>query len=213
MLQYTTIPVTAFSQNCTILWCDQTRQGVIVDPGGDIDLIEQCLTQQAIQPVSLLLTHAHLDHVGGSVELARRHALPIKGPHSDDRFWLESLPQQCILFGFPQSPVFMPDQWLQDGDEITFGQEKLTVRHCPGHTPGHVIFFHAATRLALVGDVLFKGSIGRTDFPKGDYRQLIHSIREYLFPLGDDVTFIPGHGPESTFGHERQHNPFVRDML
>ena len=210
-LQYTVIPVTPFQQNCSVLWCTHTREAVIVDPGGDLARIERCLAGEKLTPVRILLTHAHLDHVGGAAELAEHHDVPITGPHPEDRFWLDLLPDQCSLFGFPDCPPFLPDQWLHEGDSIRFGQETLAVRHCPGHTPGHVIFFHADSKLAVVGDVLFKGSIGRTDFPRGNHRQLLQSIREGLFTLGDDVLFIPGHGPLSTLGEERHHNPFVAE--
>lgn len=212
-MQYIIIPVTPFQQNCTVLWCETTQQAAIVDPGGEAGRIIQTVTQRQLTPVKILLTHGHLDHVGATLELAEHYSIPVIGPHPDDQFWLDGIDQQCRMFGFPPHPSFTPDQWLKQGDSVAFGQETLSVYHCPGHTPGHVIFFHSADRLALVGDVLFQGSIGRTDFPKGDHATLIHSIRERLWPLGDDVRFIPGHGPMSSFGAERRSNPYVMDNL
>lgn len=212
-MQILTIPVTPFQQNCALLWCGQTLQAAIVDPGGDVDLILEAVEETKVQPVKILLTHGHLDHVGATAELAAHFGIPIEGPHSDERYLLEQLPQQCVMFGFPQVPTFLPDRWLAHGDTVRFGDVELEVLHCPGHTPGHVVFFHRAGRLALVGDVLFRGSIGRTDLPRGNYAQLIDSIRNRLWPLGNDVSFIPGHGPGSTIGTERRGNPFVADQL
>ncbi|ASP38369.1 hypothetical protein CHH28_06605 [Bacterioplanes sanyensis] len=210
-LQTHILPVTPFAQNCTILVCSETQQAAVVDPGGEVDRIIAKLQQLEVNAVKILLTHAHIDHAGGTHELAQRLQLPIIGPHQGDRFWIDGLPQQSAMFGFPAVEVFEPDQWLQHGDEIQLGNVQLQVLHTPGHTPGHVVFYSADDKLALVGDVLFNGSIGRTDFPQGNHGELIASIRERLFPLGDDITFICGHGPNSTFGHERQHNPFVSD--
>jgi len=210
-LTYRVIPVTAFAQNCTIFMCDETNKAAIIDPGGDVAKIEAALEEMGAEAEKILLTHGHLDHVGATAELASKHQLPIIGPHKDDAFWLEALPQQIQMFGFPPVEGFSPDQWLNDGDKVTVGNMTLEVIHAPGHTPGHVIFYHPQQQLAQVGDVLFNGSIGRTDFPKGNHPDLIHSIREKLFPLGDEVRFVPGHGPESTFGQERKTNPFVAD--
>jgi len=212
-MQTLTIPVTPFQQNCTLLWCGQTLEAAVVDPGGDPGLILKAVEKTGVKLVKILLTHGHLDHVGATAELAARFDIPIEGPHRDERYLLEQIPQQCVMFGFPPAQSFFPNRWLAQGDIVRFGRQELEVLHCPGHTPGHVVFFHRAGRLALVGDVLFKGSIGRTDFPRGDHDQLISSIRDRLWPLGDDVSFIPGHGPRSTIGAERRGNPFVGDRV
>jgi glyoxylase-like metal-dependent hydrolase (beta-lactamase superfamily II) len=210
-MKFAIVPVTPYEQNCSILWCEETRQGAVVDPGGDLPRILGAAEQNGVELVKILLTHGHIDHAGGAAELARRTGLPIEGPHPEERFWIDALPQQSAMFGFARVSAFTPDRWLQQGDSVRFGKVELAVLHCPGHTPGHVVFFDPASRLAIVGDVLFQGSIGRTDFPRGDYDTLIRSIRERLWPLGDDVAFLPGHGPMSTFGRERLTNPFVGD--
>lgn len=206
-----TVPVTSFAQNCTILVCRQTNKATIVDPGGDLDRINAVLTELNATPDQILLTHAHIDHAGGTAELARQHQLPIIGPHQDDDFWIQSLPQQSAMFGFPSAESFTPTRWLNDGDTVNVGHVELLAIHCPGHTPGHIVFYQSELKLALVGDVIFNGSIGRTDFPRGNHQQLVDSIRQKLFTLGDDIEFICGHGPNSTFGHERHNNPFVAD--
>ena len=210
-LKYKIVPVTPFEQNCTLLWCTETHKAAVVDPGGDLDRILAAAEDEGVILEKVLLTHAHIDHAGGTAELAKSAGLPIEGPHKDDNFWIQGLAMQAQMFGFPAPEVFTPNRWLEDGDTVTVGNETLEVLHTPGHTPGHVVFFHRGSKLAQVGDLLFNGSIGRTDFPKGDYNTLIHSIREKLFPLGDDVSFICGHGPMSTFGQERATNPFVSD--
>jgi glyoxylase-like metal-dependent hydrolase (beta-lactamase superfamily II) len=210
-MRYLIIPVTPFEQNCTLLWCEQSRQAAIVDPGGDIERIRSAIARHGLLPVKILLTHGHIDHAGGTAALAEQLDIPVEGPHRDDGFLLDNLPEQGRMFGLPQSGTFEPDRWLEQDDRVQIGTEELEVLHCPGHTPGHLVFFHRPGKLALVGDVLFRGSIGRTDFPRGDYPSLIRSIKERLWPLGNDVRFIPGHGPESTFGEERRSNPFVGD--
>ena len=208
-MRYAIIPVTPFEQNCTIFWCDKTRQAAVIDPGGDIDRILAALKQEGLTLAKILVTHGHIDHAGGVAELVALTGVPIEGPHEEDRFWIEGMPKQSKMFGLHEVGGFEPDRWLQAGDKVRFGEVELEVLHCPGHTPGHIVFYHQPGRLAQVGDVLFQGSIGRTDFPRGDYDTLISSIKERLFPLGDDVEFIPGHGPMSTLGEERRHNPFL----
>ena len=210
MLKYLTIPVTAFAQNCSIVWCDQSLQAAVIDPGGDLERLLAEVKRLGLTLTLIWLTHAHIDHAGGTGELARRLGLPIIGPHPGDQFWINGLPQQSQMFGFPPAEMFTPTRWLHDGDTVTLGEHTLNVRHCPGHTPGHVVFHSPDIQRVFVGDVLFAGSIGRTDFPQGNHAQLISSIRERLWPMGDDTVFIPGHGPESTLGEERQFNPYVR---
>ncbi|AWH89930.1 MBL fold metallo-hydrolase [Limnobaculum parvum] len=210
-MKYKIIPVTPFQQNCTLLWCEETKQAVIVDPGGEPAILSKTIEELGLTLVKVLLTHGHLDHVGAASKMARRYTVPIVGPHKDDAFLLETLLEQSARFGLEHCTPFVPDRWLDEGDIVKFGHVELQVRHTPGHTPGHVIFFSESTRLASVGDVLFAGGIGRTDFPRGDYQALITSIRDKLWPLGNDVQFIPGHGPMSTFGEERMTNPFVAD--
>ena len=205
------VPVTAFQQNCSILHCPKTGLAAVVDPGGDIEQVLAAAARADVRIEKILLTHGHFDHAGATAALAERLQVPIEGPHEADRFLLETLPQWCAQFGFPPAQAFEPDRWLHEGDTVNVGAQTLEVWHCPGHTPGHIVFFHRADRLAIVGDVLFKGSIGRTDFPRGDHATLLASIHDKLWPLGDDVTFLPGHGPTSTFGEERRSNPFVRD--
>lgn len=210
-LNYRIIPVTPFQQNCSLIWCEKTRRAAVVDPGGDLEKIRAAVAEEDVTVEKILLTHAHIDHAGGTAELSKELGIPIEGPQKEDNFWIVGLPQQAQMFGFPAPEVFTPDRWLEDGQQVTVGNKTLEVLHCPGHTPGHVVFYHKESGLALVGDVLFHSSIGRTDFPKGDHATLIRSIREQLFPLGDEVAFIPGHGPMSTFGRERATNPFVSD--
>ena len=211
MLQYRSIPVTPFAQNCSVVWCDATRKAAVIDPGGDLARIEAVVRELGVDLEQIWLTHAHIDHAGGTGTLARTLGLPIIGPHPGDQFWIDGLPQQAKMFGFAPAEPFAPTRWLADGDSVTVGRSTLAVRHCPGHTPGHVVFHSAEAKRCFVGDVLFAGSIGRTDFPGGHHDTLIDSITQRLWPMGDDTVFIPGHGPESTLGEERRHNPFVRD--
>lgn len=210
-LKLAIIPVTPFQQNCSLLVCEETGNAAVVDPGGDLDLVLEALKQYDVEPEKILLTHGHLDHCGGTVELSQRLAVPVEGPHIEDKFWIDQLPQSAQRYGFPPLEAFTPDRWLTGGDRVRVGNVELEVRHCPGHTPGHVIFFSEQNRVAWVGDVLFHGSIGRSDFPRGDHDTLIRSITTQLWPLGEDVAFLPGHGPMSTFGQERRSNPYVSD--
>ncbi|MDZ7812579.1 MAG: MBL fold metallo-hydrolase [Ideonella sp.] len=209
MLCYLTLPVTAFQQNCSLIWCDQTMQGALIDPGGESERLKAEAQRMGVTLTALWLTHAHIDHAGATGTLARELGLPIIGPHPGDQFWIDGLPQQSKMFGFPPAESFTPTRWLADGDSVSLGHSTVAVRHCPGHTPGHVVFHAAEISRCFVGDVLFAGSIGRTDFPGGDHDTLISSITQRLWPMGDDTIFIPGHGPESSFGRERRSNPYV----
>ena len=209
MLRYQTIPVTDFQQNCSLVWCDQTLQAAVIDPGGDLDSLLAAVKQHGLTLSQIWLTHGHIDHAGGAGELAARLKIPIVGPQQADQFWIDGLPAQSKMFGFVQAVNFTPTRWLNDHDTLTLGDSTLQVRHCPGHTPGHVVFYSAEANRAFVGDVLFAGSIGRTDLPQGDHDTLIASIVERLWPMGDGTVFISGHGPESTFGRERKSNPYV----
>lgn len=211
MLRFRLIPVTPFEQNCSLVWNEDNRRGALVDPGGDLDAIARAVEEEGVQVEKILVTHGHLDHVGGVAELAERLAVPVEGPQREDAFWIEGLPMQAQMFRFPEPRVFTPDRWLEQGDRVSVGGIELEVFHCPGHTPGHVVFYSSTDELAIVGDVLFNGSIGRSDFPRGDHQTLVDSIRRQLFSLPDDTRFIPGHGPMSTIGEERRHNPFVAD--
>lgn len=209
MFRYHTVPVTPFAQNATLVWDDATLQAAVIDPGGDLDRLLAEAQRLGLKLEQIWLTHAHIDHAGGAGELARTLGLPIVGPHPGDQFWIDALPEQSRMFGFPAAEAFTPTRWLADGDTVQIGGCTLQVRHCPGHTPGHVVFHSPQAQRAFVGDVLFAGSIGRTDFPQGNHAQLIDSIVRRLWPMGDDTVFIPGHGPESSFGRERRSNPYV----
>lgn len=204
------IPVTPFQQNCTLVWDDETKEGVVVDPGGDADRIQEAIAQAGIKVQRILLTHGHLDHAGAATELAEALGVPIEGPHRADAFLLDSLPAQGAKYGIAMRAV-TPDRWLEEGDTVRIAGRDFAVLHCPGHSPGSVVFVNTDLGFALVGDVLFQGSVGRTDFPYGDHAALIGAIRTKLFPLGDDIQFICGHGPGSTFGAERRSNPYAGD--
>ena len=210
-IQCTIVPVTAYQQNCSIIKCQATGKAAVVDPGGDVERILEAAKNMDATLEKVILTHGHMDHCAASDILRQQLNIPIEGPHKEDEFWIAKLPEWCDMSGFPHADAFEPDRWLEEGDIVTVGEAELKVLFCPGHTPGHIVFYYDEQKVAWVGDVIFQGSIGRTDFPKGDAEQLVASIREKLFPLGDDVTFIPGHGPTSTFGQERRTNPFVSD--
>ena len=204
------IPVTPLQQNCSLIWCTKTMKGALTDPGGDLPRVRDALTKTGVTLEKILITHGHIDHCGEAGILAKELGVPIEGPHEADRFWISRLNEDGAKYGV-NGQVFEPERWLDDGDTVTVGELELEVIHCPGHTPGHVVFFHRPSNFAVVGDVLFQGSIGRTDFPMGNHQDLIDAITKKLWPLGNDVTFIPGHGPTSTFGRERQTNAFVSD--
>lgn len=208
-MKYELIPVTAFAQNCSLAWCEQDLVGVLIDPGGDAEKIKQHVSERGVKIDKILLTHAHLDHVGAAKTLASYYDVEIFGPNEADSFWFDNLPRQAQLFGLPDCSSFYPDHWLKTGDVIEFGQETLTVMQTPGHTPGHIIFYNVAAKIAFVGDLIFYRGVGRSDFPKGDHQALLNSIQQVL-KLGDEIKFIPGHGPRSTFGDERKNNPFLQ---
>jgi len=205
------IPVTPFQQNCTLIWDDTTKVGAVVDPGGDLDRIEAAIREQGVRVEKILLTHGHVDHAAGADELRERLGVPIEGPHLADKFLLDSLPETAANYGIGEGRAVTPDRWLDDGDAVTVGELGFDILHCPGHSPGSVVFVSRDARFALVGDVVFKGSVGRTDLPGGNHDQLIRAIKEKVLPLGDDIAFIPGHGPTSTLGEERLSNPFLQD--
>lgn len=211
-LQAAIIPVTPLQQNCCLIWCTETMKGAFTDPGGDLPLLKAAAAKQGVTIEKLLVTHGHLDHCGQTGLLAKELGVPIEGPHEEDRFWISQLDDDGRKWGM-NAQTFEPDRWLQDGDTVTVGKLTLDVIHCPGHTPGHVVFYHAPSHFAIVGDVLFQGSIGRTDFPRGNLQQLIDSITQKLWPLGNETAFVPGHGPMSTFGQERKTNGYVSDYL
>ena len=206
------IPVTPLQQNCSLLWCTETMRGAFVDPGGDLDKLRAAAKQHGVTIEKILVTHGHIDHCGAAGEFAKELGVPLEGPHEADRFWISRLDEDGRNYGI-RGTVFEPDRWLVNGDQVTIGNLTLDVYHCPGHTPGHVVFHHPESKFATVGDVLFQGSIGRTDFPMGNHQDLLDAIVERLWPLGDDTVFVPGHGPLSNFGHERQTNPFVADSV
>jgi glyoxylase-like metal-dependent hydrolase (beta-lactamase superfamily II) len=206
------IPVTPLQQNCTLLWCTATMKGAFVDPGGDLERLKAAAKSQNVEIEKIILTHGHIDHCGGAKLLAEELGVPIEGPQELDRFWIARLEDDGRAYGIP-AKTFEPDRWLEEGDQVTVGQLTFDVYHCPGHTPGHVVFHHPPSKLALVGDVLFQGSVGRTDFPMSNHQDLLDAIVAKLWPLGDETAFIPGHGPMSSFGYERRSNPFVGDRV
>ncbi len=206
----TIIPVTPFQQNCTLLWCEATKRAVVIDPGGDLPDIERAIAEAGVTVETIWLTHGHLDHVGGAADLKARLDVPIVGPHRADAFLLEHVVESARQFGLTGLKNVTPDRWLDEGDTVEIGELSFSVLHCPGHSPGSVAFINKDQRLAVVGDVLFAGSIGRTDLPGGDHAQLIKSITDKLMPLDDDVTVISGHGPVTSIGRERASNPFLQ---
>ena len=211
-MQVGIIPVTAFQQNCSVIHCEKTNKAAVVDPGGDLELVLDYIRQEGIEVDKILLTHAHIDHAGATLALATELKVPVIGPHREDQFLIDSLDEQGRMFGLGSAKPFTPDRWLDQGDTVEVGAEQFEVRHCPGHTPGHVVFYSAAHRFAIVGDVLFDGSIGRTDLPRGDHATLLTSIRTQILSLPDETTFLPGHGPTSTIGAQRRSNPFLRGL-
>ena len=214
MLRYLTIPVTAFQQNCSLVWCDATHKAAVIDPGGDLDTLLAEARRLGLTLEQIWLTHAHIDHAGGTGELAQRLQLPIVGPHPGDQFWIDGLPQQSAMFGFPPAQHFTPTRWLHDGDQVQIGNETLNVRHCPGHTPGHVVFHAPQIDRAFVGDVLFAGSIGRTDLEGGSSAQMADSLRKLAqLPIPRETQVLPGHGEFSTFGAELDNNYYIRSAL
>jgi hydroxyacylglutathione hydrolase len=212
-LQGVVIPVTPFQQNCSLVWCAETKRAAVIDPGGETDRIFAVAQSQGVTIEKVLVTHGHLDHAGAVADLAEELGIPVEGPQREDAFWIDRIAEQGARYGMTHCRRFTPDRWLEDGDSVTIGTQALDVYHCPGHTPGHVVFHHMASRLALVGDVLFRGSIGRSDLPRGNQADFIRSIVTKLWPLGPEVTFVPGHGPLSTFGRERRDNPYVADAV
>ena len=211
-LRMAIIPVTPLQQNCCLIWCTRTMRGAFTDPGGDLPKLREAVRQTGVTIEKILLTHGHIDHCGSAGLFAEELGVAIEGPHEDDRFWINRLAEDGARYGVPGKP-FEPSRWLVDGDSASIGELTFDVRHCPGHTPGHVVFHHPESKLAIVGDVLFQGSIGRTDFPRGNHQQLLDSITHRLWPMGGDTAFVPGHGPMSTFAHERASNPFVGDAV
>ena len=210
-LQALLIPVTPFQQNCSLVYDADSKIGAVVDPGGDVDMILDAITQSGVKVEKILLTHGHIDHAGGAAELKEKLNVPIEGPHPEDLFLLEKLDQTGAQYGMTDARPVTPDRWLKEGDTVTVGGLSFAIHEAPGHTPGSVVFFNDANRFALVGDVLFQGSIGRTDFPRGDHATLIRSIKEKLYPLGDDVVCLPGHGQPCQIGQERETNPFLNE--
>ncbi|MCG2633702.1 MAG: MBL fold metallo-hydrolase [Gammaproteobacteria bacterium] len=210
-MKYQIIPVTPLQQNCSLIICEESNRAALVDPGGEIDRLLTIIADAGVTLEKILITHAHVDHAGAAAAIAEKLEIPIEGPEPSDQYWIDALPEQAERFGLANVQSFTPQRWLHQGDQVQVGNTTLDVLHCPGHTPGHVVFYVPEDQVALVGDVIFQGSIGRSDLPGGDHATLVNAIRERLWPLGNDVRFIPGHGPTSTFGEERQNNPFVGD--
>lgn len=208
-LCFTLFPVTSFQQNCTLLWDEQTRDAVLVDVGGAADKLWDELTQRQLALQAIWLTHGHVDHVAGVVAMLEQCRVPVYGPHHADDFWLQQLPVITRNYHFPISPVFTPDHWLQEGCTLLVGEHQFQVLHIPGHTPGHVVFYNQKDQLLIAGDVLFRESIGRTDFPMGSHQDLIHHIHTKILTLPDDTRVITGHGPMTSIGHEKKFNPFL----
>jgi glyoxylase-like metal-dependent hydrolase (beta-lactamase superfamily II) len=205
------LPVTAFQQNCTVVWCNKTLKAAVIDPGGEVERLLAAISERHLRLDKIWITHGHADHAGGAQALREASGAPIEGPHRDDQFWIDQIPAAVETWGLTGARAFTPDRWLADGDAVQVGDVRFEVFHCPGHTPGHVVFYQPQARFAQVGDVLFKGSIGRTDFPRGNHGHLVSAITRKLWPLGSDVQFVPGHGSPSTFGAERSSNPYVSD--
>ncbi len=205
------LPVTPYQQNCSLVWCDKTKMGAIIDPGGEVDRLVAAAAANGVTVEKIFLTHGHLDHASGAAALKRRTGATLEGPHIDDTFLLEALAKNRTTPGFEAAEACVPDRFLDDGDAVSFGEVSFEVVHCPGHTPGHVVYLQREAKIAFCGDVLFKGSIGRTDIPRGNHATLIHSIVDKLWPLGGDIAFVPGHGLMSSFAEERRNNPFVGD--
>jgi hydroxyacylglutathione hydrolase len=213
MLKVLIAPVTPFKQNCSLVWCEETMEGTAIDPGGNFDMLRAAIDENGLKITKVLLTHGHVDHASAAGTMAEHYGVGIEGPHKDDLFLIEGLADSGAKYGFPRYKPFVPDRWLSGGEQVTLGNNTFDVVHCPGHTPGHVVFVHKPSKLAFVGDVLFRGSIGRSDLPRGNHEQLVQSIRKGLWPLGEDIQFVPGHGQMSTFGWERKTNSFVADLL
>lgn len=211
-MQVGVIPVTPFQQNCSVVICEQTRRAAVVDPGGELEKICAFLEQEGVEVEKILLTHGHIDHAGATKDLADKLSVEVIGPQREDAFLLQALTQQGTMFGVPGAKAFEPTRWLTHGEVVEVGQERFEVRHCPGHTPGHVVFFNPLRKFALVGDVLFHGSVGRTDLPRGDHATLMSSLRDQILTLPDETTFLSGHGPTSTIGAQRRSNPFLVDL-
>lgn len=209
MLQYDVVVVTPLQENCSLIWCDKTQKAAVIDPGGDTEKIITLIKEKGVELERILITHTHFDHVGAAADLAEQFNIPIEGSHQDDEFLVDAMPHQGSMFGYRDIRPYTPNRYLKQDDKIQIGEVELNVHHCPGHTPGHIAFSNQEAKIAFVGDVIFQGSVGRTDFERGDHNALIKSILEQLLPLGNDVTFIPGHGPNSTFGKERLTNPYL----